>query len=365
MSSPTKSLPKTPTLDTELDPSVRAAADRYMAACQSLEDASYWSVRMFVATNLFLKHLDIFDNETDPNPQFVEAFDQCANLLEHARDGGVCGRFFPNERVNVDETTFEDAVSGLFSDVWVSLTDDVYFEESYQFTRDRFSKSGIDPKAFFGGKTVLDAGCGSGKFSAAIARFGAARVIGMDIGEKGLEFARHQSRKADYGERLDYRYGSLLDIPLESGFVDVVWSNGVIHHTLGYERCIEEFARVLKPGGALYLYVNGRFGLFELLQDTLRRSNADLPRGLFQHYLLTLGINTGRVYFMMDCFFAPYEWKSAQEVKALLSRHGFGNFRQLTRGVAIDSIEQITTGAPYAVTKYGEGQLKFIAEKCN
>ena len=67
---------------------------------------------------------------------------------------------------------------------------------------------------------------------------------------------------------------------------------------------------------------------------------------------------------MMDFLYAPYEWKSKTEVLELLAGAGYKNVRQLTRGVQTDQIEQISSGLPYAELKYGDGQLKFIAEKC-
>ena len=356
------SLPQAVPVDTGLDPRARAAADRYLAAAAALTDRSGWGLKMFTGLNLFLWHLDAFARSDDPVPLFTEAFDKASALLEAG--GGLSGGHYPAaDAPEMDDSAFEGQVSGLFSDIWVGMTDDIYFDQSYDFTRERFEKNGLDPEAFFGDRTVLDAGCGGGKFSAAIARFGAAKVIGMDIGDKGLEFARKQAAKVDYGDRLDYRHGSLLDIPLDDGAVDVVWSNGVIHHTVGYETCIREFARVLKPGGKLFLYVNGRFGLFELLLDTLRVANEGVPRGLFQHFLTLLGVNAGRIYWIMDCLNAPYEWKSRAEVEALLIKHGFDEPRQLTRGVSIDQIEQVTMGIPHAAVKYGEAQLKFIATR--
>ncbi len=356
-------LPEQVAPDTALAVEAKTAAQAYLSAVRALDDKSYWPVRMFVATNLFLEHLDIFDGKADPVPLFADMFGRAEKFLEGALSSGVCGNYFAGAEFELKEDAFEDYVSGLFSDVWVGMTDEIYFGESYDFTKERFEKSGVDPEAFFKDKVVLDGGCGSGKFSAAIAKFGAAKVIGMDIGDKGLDFAREQAKKVPYGDRLDFRHGSLLEIPLEDTSVDIVWSNGVIHHTLGYEKCLEEFSRVLKPGGELFLYVNGRCGLFELVLDTVRQANEGIPRALFQHYLHLLGINTGRIYFMMDCFYAPYEWKSGADVKALLAKHGFENIRQLTRGVALDPIEQVTIGAPYADVKYGEGQLKYLATR--
>jgi ribosomal protein L11 methylase PrmA len=57
------------------------------------------------------------------------------------------------------------------------MTDDIYFDQTFNFTKTRFLKSGINPYNFFKNKIVLDAGCGSGKFSSAIAKFKAKRFL--------------------------------------------------------------------------------------------------------------------------------------------------------------------------------------------
>lgn len=357
-------LPRPVPPDPHLSPVARQAADRYVAAAKRLTDRSSWPLLMHTTLNVLLWHLDAFATNDDPVPAFAAVFNRGAALLDTAERSGVIGGHFPEGTATaLDGKGFEARVSGLFSDVWVDLSDDIYFEQSYQYTVERFRKSGVEPELVFAGKTVVDAGCGSGKFAAALAHLGAKKVIGLDIGEKGLEFARKQAAKVTYGDRLEYRYGSLVDIPLENGSVDVVWSNGVIHHTLDYEGCLREFARILKLGGTLYLYVNGRMGLFELLLDTCRLSMERVPRSLYQHFLQLLGINSGRIYWIMDCCYAPYEWKSRDEVIALLRQHGFSAIRQLTRGIATDQIEQISAGLPHAREKYGEGQLKFLATK--
>lgn len=341
------------------------AARRYRETAAKLTDRSFWPLLMHVNANLFLWHLEAFAKDEDPVPLFVDAMNRAVHVMETALKDGIDQHLFPADHAEAAnaEDAFEGRVSGLFSDIWLGMTDDIYFDQTFSFTKERFERNGIDPFELFRDKVIVDGGCGSGKFSAALAKFGARKVIGLDIGERGLEFARAQARKVPYGDRLEYRAASLLDIPLEDASVDMVWSNGVIHHTLGYEKCVSEFARIIKPGGRLFLYVNGRFGLFELLQDSLRIADAPLPRGLFQHFLTLLGLDSGRIYWMMDCLFAPYEWKSASDVEALLKTHGLTDLFQMKRGVATDQIEQITTGLPYASIKYGEGQLKYLATK--
>ena len=342
-----------------------ASANRFLDATEKLQDGSFFGIRMYLISNVFHSHLKIFENDEDPTPQLIKLFNNAAKFAETAGEQSICDKFFTleNQATKIEEEHFSKYVSDLFSDIWQGFSDEIYFSESFDFTKQRFEKSGVNPYEFFKDKIVLDAGCGSGKFSAAIAKFGAKKVIGVDIGMHGLDFARKQAKKTVYGERLEYVYGSLLDLPLEAEAVDIVWSNGVIHHTTDYEKCLKEFHRVLKNKGDLFLYVNGFYGLFEFILETLRFATFGVPNKLFQHYLHSLNINSGRIYFMLDCCYAPYEWKSGDDVKSLLNRYGFDKIKQLTRGVQIDAIEQISLGRPYSKTKYGEGQLKYLAKK--
>jgi len=350
--------------DPSIDPRAYAAADRYVQVNKALTDQSFWPVRMFTALNVFLWHLEGFANGQDPVPQMIDVLDRASGLLSQTAASGVCQNQFPNLDTSPENAAaFEKSISSLFSNVWVGLSDDIYFDESYNFTKERFALNNLDAESVFGGKTVVDAGCGSGKYSAAFARFGAKKVIGIDIGEKGLNFAREQAKKVPYGDRIEYQNASLLDIPLPDESVDFLWSNGVIHHTIDYEKCLSEFNRILKKGGEMFLYVDGRFGLYEVLCDAMVAANADLPRPLFQHFMTLLGINSGRIYWLMDCLFAPYERKSRSEVDALLLEHGFGDIRQLTRGIDIDQIEHVTAGRAYADVAYGEAQLRLLARK--
>jgi len=341
----------------------KRVADEYLQKALELDDRSHASTMCFLSLNLFLWHLDAFEKEGDPEEKFCEKFQAGKDFLDNVVSSKLCVNHFPRGQSERVQDDFENEVSGLFSDVWLDMTDDIYFDQSFAFTQERFEKNGLNPFEFFDGKVVADCGCGSGKFSHAIAKFGAKKVVGIDIGKPGLDFAQSQSRKVAYGSKVEFVYGNLLKLPFEKNTFDIVWSNGVIHHTLGYEKCIEEFGRILGDQGSLFLYVNGRFGLFEILQDTIRKSMANVPRSIFQKYLRSLGVNSGRLYWIMDCCFAPYEWKSKRDVVRLLEKNRFGNLRQLTRGVDSDHIEKISKGEPFAEKKYGEGQLKFIADR--
>lgn len=49
--------------------------------------------------------------------------------------------------------------------------------------------------------------------------------------------------------------GSVLDIPVKAGTFDFAYSFGVLHHTVDPERAFSEIARIIKRGGAIFLYL--------------------------------------------------------------------------------------------------------------
>jgi arsenite methyltransferase len=104
------------------------------------------------------------------------------------------------------------------------------------------------------GETVLDIGCGAGlDLMLAAKQVGASgRAIGVDMTADMV--ARTKAAATSIGlEHVDVRQGDAEELPVESGSVDAVISNGVINLTTDKARAFGEIARVLKPGGRLLL----------------------------------------------------------------------------------------------------------------
>jgi len=101
------------------------------------------------------------------------------------------------------------------------------------------------------GETVLDLGSGAG-LDALIASWQVGpegRVIGVDLNPFMCHKA--QAHAAAQGTRIECEVGRMEDIPVPSGTVDVVISNGVINLSFRKRRVVEELFRVLRPGGRL------------------------------------------------------------------------------------------------------------------
>ena len=103
------------------------------------------------------------------------------------------------------------------------------------------------------GVRLLDAGCGTGWFSARAGERGA-RVVSLDIGRKLLSRVGDKCRSARV-------QGTALALPFREGTFDVVISSEMIEHTPDPRRAVGELLRVLKPSGLLALTVPHRLWL--------------------------------------------------------------------------------------------------------
>ena len=88
-------------------------------------------------------------------------------------------------------------------------------------------------------------GCGTGDFTAAMARAGA-DAIGVDVAEAALRRARSRHPGVEF--RLVPLDGPL---PFEDGSFELVWASEVIEHVADTARWLSEVRRVLAPGGRL------------------------------------------------------------------------------------------------------------------
>jgi SAM-dependent methyltransferase len=99
------------------------------------------------------------------------------------------------------------------------------------------------------GRTLLDAGCGDGRFTASLAGLGL-ETIGIDLSE-GVDVGYSNDRDP----LVHYVQGDLLEPPLRAASFDYVWSFGVLHHTPDTRRAFAQCAVLLHPGGRLFVWL--------------------------------------------------------------------------------------------------------------
>ncbi|MDC0664249.1 bifunctional 2-polyprenyl-6-hydroxyphenol methylase/3-demethylubiquinol 3-O-methyltransferase UbiG [Marinobacter sp. SS21] len=111
----------------------------------------------------------------------------------------------------------------------------------------------IDERASLAGKKALDVGCGGGLVSEGMAQRGA-HVTGIDMGEAPLSVAKLHGLES--GIKVDYRQTTVEQLaadPEHAGQYDVVTCLEMLEHVPDPASVISACARLLKPGGHLFV----------------------------------------------------------------------------------------------------------------
>jgi 2-polyprenyl-3-methyl-5-hydroxy-6-metoxy-1,4-benzoquinol methylase len=124
------------------------------------------------------------------------------------------------------------------------------------------------------GATFLDIGCGSGLFSLAAMRLGARRVHSFDFDPDSVGCAR-ELRRRFFPDAVEWTIerGSVLDTAYLSalGQWSIVYSWGVLHHTGRMWDAIGNAARMVAPGGALFIAIYNDEGPRSRMWGTVKR----------------------------------------------------------------------------------------------
>jgi len=118
------------------------------------------------------------------------------------------------------------------------------------------------------GEDVLEVACGTGRATVELAdRLGpAGKLVALDISEAMLGHARRKAEERGLIDRIDFRLGNARDLPLPGSSFDLLY-NSYMFDLIAEEDfppILEEFKRVLRPGGRLVL--------LNMSKDSLRRT---------------------------------------------------------------------------------------------
>jgi SAM-dependent methyltransferase len=143
-----------------------------------------------------------------------------------------------------------------------------HYAESFGFQWNRFARTQLDSAREAGinrqtfaektgwsldelrGKRVLDAGCGMGRFAEVCADAGA-EVHAVDLSTAVEAAARN------LGHRPNVRVyqADIMNLPFPEGSFDAIYSIGVLHHTPDTRAAFLRLVPLVKPGGAIAVWV--------------------------------------------------------------------------------------------------------------
>ncbi len=104
------------------------------------------------------------------------------------------------------------------------------------------------------GSRVLDAGCGLGGSSRLMAHDFGCRVTGLDLSPSFIMVARTLTRYTGLEDLALFHAGSVTALPFRDESFDAVLCQHILVNIRDKKKGLEEFSRVLKPGGQLILH---------------------------------------------------------------------------------------------------------------
>jgi len=179
---------------------------------------------------------------------------------------------------------------------------------------------------------VLEVGCGLGTDLRQFSK-GGERVVGFDLTPRAVELARKGFESFDLFGAFVVADGEAL--PFRNEVFDLVYSHGVIHHTLEPRTAIREIHRVVRCGGEARVMVYHRNSYFArvivgMLIDPVMRALLWLfPGGKLPQALDSILPNRLKDMYVILAE-RGYSWKSILSLSTDPSSPGDGNFNPLS-----------------------------------
>lgn len=126
------------------------------------------------------------------------------------------------------------------------------------------------------GMDIVDVGCGGGLLTVPLDQLGA-RVTGVDIEPSCVEAAARAAHQR--GARCRFVVGDACALPLGDASADLVLLSDVLEHVVDQDAAIAEAARVLRPGGQLFVNTIHRSGWARFWAITVAEGLGFVPRG--------------------------------------------------------------------------------------
>jgi len=118
----------------------------------------------------------------------------------------------------------------------------------------------------YGGRSVLDVGCGAAVDLARFAR-GGADVTGVDVAPSAVELAR--ANFAQQGLQGHFEVANGEHLPFADNRFDLVYAHGVVQYTAHPQRLVDECRRVLRPDGEAVIQVYNRISWLNALSKLM------------------------------------------------------------------------------------------------
>ena len=169
---------------------------------------------------------------------------------------------------------------------------------------------------------VLDVGCGVGITPCFLAKKYGCRVVGVDIVEKMVERSSERAVHEGLEKQIELRVADAQNLPFEDNFFDVVITESVTAFPENKQKAVNEYTRVVKPGG--YVCLNESTWLKSPVpEELLLWASQEIGTGaspLTTEDWMALLNNAG----LKNTDFTIFKINIQEESKSIVKRYGLG-----------------------------------------
>ena len=205
----------------------------------------------------------------------IEEFDKRRNEIKTGRLISHEGTVYQIANY-IPRFTATDSYVKSFSFQWNIHKSTQYSSKENPFSENQIRRiSNWDPEKMQG-KLVLDAGCGSGRFSDVLERWGG-EVVSVD-----LSYAV-DSAEAMIGNRKNVHIiqASIFELPFKESTFDYVWSYGVLMATPNTKKAFNSLVPHVKEGGELAIWIYSNYNKVPtFFSDVWRKFTLRIPNSL-------------------------------------------------------------------------------------
>jgi demethylmenaquinone methyltransferase/2-methoxy-6-polyprenyl-1,4-benzoquinol methylase len=98
-------------------------------------------------------------------------------------------------------------------------------------------------------KKILDVATGTGDFAIAASKLDVEEIIGFDLSEKMIRVGEEKVKRLSLGQLIHFEKGDSENMPFQDGAFDAITVAFGVRNFENMQKGLDEFLRVLKPGG--------------------------------------------------------------------------------------------------------------------